>query len=370
MNTHITYTFDTVTSIAKVTVNPLRIDMDIFVPIDIIQSNKIEEYVNGFLMTREDVQRMVLSENSKSKTVMYVSPNTVISSPNVKSILNRCHELHPVRFKWTSDINDGNINDCFYDYRFNDEFITVFDKHKLNKHKFIISLQNKSVLNDILRTSNFNSPGTNFSSSITPPYIISLKTPKNLDELTNYFKGVTGLIGVDNLATSYIVKPVYGFHPNTRVYDRKVYTDLDTLLADIKQQHETLDNFFLMQKNEPNFVWSEQTKNDTPIFMQNILTFEAEFTCYCFYAETKLKVEIMSPSTISIDTQTNIIDLIEPIMLLYRLNFSFVTIKGIISNEKIYIVDLSQSMYPLLTGEGEIKDIHKLADILFSVSAE
>lgn len=361
------YTFDSVTRIATVLMHPFLPRVSISIPEDIIISEDIEHYINGFSISNENIQRLVNEEDSKSKTVMYVLPESLNASPLLESILDKCNELHPIRFKWTSDIDNVEVTNCLYDYRFNEKFIEVFDKFKFNTKKYILKLQNKSIMNEIVRTSNFSFPGSIFSSEMLTPNIPSLKTPKSLDEIIKFFNNTP-----KSKINKYIVKPVYGFQPNTRVYDRKEYTSVDDLKLDIISQHGSLDTFFQMQQNESKFVWSTKTQNDTPIFIQKSLTVDEEFTCYCTHYERRVlvKVESTNNSLMSDYFKTKITDLATAIVTLNRLTTTLVTIKIIRSDDRLYFVDLSQSMYPLLTGDTTVKDLTELAEMLFLSSSE
>ena len=182
------YTFDNITNIASITMHPALPKVDIIVPDDIVQFNKIKEYISGFVMPPDDILRLYLLEEAKPKTVMYVLPNTLMASPMVISILNKCNELYPVRFKWTSDINDTSINNCFYDYRFNEEFVGIFNKFNLTTRKIILKLQNKSTFNEILRTTNLDF----LHKQVVTPHILSLKTPKNIKDINTFFGASEG----------------------------------------------------------------------------------------------------------------------------------------------------------------------------------
>jgi len=358
------YTFDSVTRIATLIIDSSLPRVSIPIPIDINTTEDIEHYINGFSIPNENIQQLVSEEDSKSKTVMYVLPESLDASPLLESILNRCNELHPIRFKWTTDIDNVEVTNCLYDYRFNEKFIEVFDRFNFNTKKYILKLQNKSIMNEIVRTSNFSFPGSAFSSDMLTPNIPSLKTPKSLDEIIKFFNSTPE-------SNKYVVKPVYGFQPNTRIYDRKEYTSVDDLTADIIKQHGSLDIFFKMQKNEANFVWSHKTQNDTPIFIQKSLNIMEEFTCYCIHYEHQTTIKVQSTNSLMIDFfKTRITDLATAILTLNRLTTTLVTIKIIRSDDRLYFIDLSQSMYPLLTGDSDDKDISKLAEMLFLSSSE
>jgi len=361
------YTFDSVTRIATVIIDSSLPRVSIPIPIDINTTEDIELYLNGFSIPNENIQQLVREENSKSKTVMYVLPESLDASPLLESILNKCNELHPIRFKWTTDIDSVEVTNCLYDYRFNEKFTEVFDRFNFNTKKYILKLQNKSILNEILRASAFTFPGSTFNPDMLTPNIPSLKTPKSLNEITSFFNNRN-----ESEVNKCIIKPVYGFQPNTRVYDRKEYTSVDDLTADIIKQHGSLDVFFQMQKNEANFVWSHGTQNDTPIFIQKSLPVRAEFICYCMRYENKPIVEIAYHSIqFGIEIESRITDLVEAILTLNRLTTTFVTIKIILSSDdRLYFVDLSESMYPIVTGDSIIKDITKLAEMLFLASSE
>ena len=199
------------------------------------------------------------------------------------------------------------------------------------------------------------------------PNIPSLKTPKSLDEITKFFNNTP-----KSKINKYIVKPIYGFQPNTRVYDRKEYTSVNDLTSDIISEHGSLAAFFQMQQNESKFVWSTKTQNDTPIFIQKSLTVDEEFICYCIHYEyrTLVKVESTNNSLMTDYFKTKITDLATAIVTLNRLTTTLVTIKIIRSENRLYFVDLSQSMYPLLTGDTTAKDITELAEMLFLSSSE
>jgi hypothetical protein len=351
------YTFDNTTNTASVISHPGIPRVDVIVPDDIIQFNKIEEYLSGFVMSQYDATRLFLLEEKKSKTVMYVSPSTLNASPLLVSILNKCSELYPFRFKWTSEINDTTVNNCFYDYRFNQEFVVAFAKFKLTTRKIILKLQNKSVLNEILRTTNLDYLD---DTSIISPHLLSLKTPKNINDINTFFDS----------GTTYIVKPVYGFQPSTRIYDRKQYTNPNEFISDIIKQHGSIDNFFIMQKNENKFVWSSETQNDTPVFIQQVIPIQGVYTCYSIYnSYTHLDVTIIPEDNSTIlesSREAELKELIRSVMYLNRLTTTFVTFKVILSNNNFYFIDLSQSMYPILTGDDVNKNVNDLAKLLFS----
>ena len=349
------YIFDDTTNTATVISHPGLPGIDVIVPDDIIECDKIEEYLSGFVMSQDDVTRLFLLEEKKPKTVMYVSPNSINASPLLLSILNKCNELYPYRFKYTSDINDTTVNNCFYDYRFNEEFIEVFDKLKLITKKIILKLQNKSVLNEILRTTNLDYLETN----IVSPHLLSLKTPKNINDINTFFDGIS----------TYIIKPVYGFQSNTRIYDRKQYISVDEFISDIIKQHGSMDNFFLMQKNENKFVWSSKTQNDTPVFIQRVVPIQGVYTCYSLFNNNIIDVTIVPESKSAILEplqETELKELIKLVMFGNRLATTFVTYKVILSNNNFYFIDLSQSMYPILSGDDVNKNITDLAKLLFA----
>jgi hypothetical protein len=351
----INYIFDKNTNTATVIVHPGLPRIDVSVPNDIIQFNRIEEYLQGFVMPENHAQALFLLEEERSKTVMYVSPSTLNASPLLLSILNKCSELYPFRFKWTIDINDTTVNDCFYDYRFNEEFVLAYSKLKLATKKINLKLQNKSVLNEILRTTNLDY----LDVKITSPNILSLKTPKNINDIKTFF--------VDGY--TYIVKPVYGFQSNSRIYDRKQYTNSNDFISDIIKQHRSLDNFFLMQKNQSKFIWTTDKQNETPVFIQQVVPVQGVYTCYtvCNNYVANLTVLPEESSLILESSQeAKLNEIIRSVMYLNRLTTNFVTFRAVLSNDNFYIIDLSQSMYPVLTGDTPNKNITDLAKLLFS----
>lgn len=334
-------------------------DKQILIPDEFIINGILSEssfllYCSGF---SPDIKPVII----KNKNTKLFVPNTLLSEKLIVALNNINTKHGDEYFKWTSNPNDE-INECLYDYRSHAECISVIDNHKINSKKFTLALTNKAILNETLRLVNLDYSYKIPVESMKTPYIHAFDPPTDESTIRNFFDGKTMITNLDEKPSKVIVKPIYGWLENCRIYDRKVYSNADDLIADIILEHGDIETFFANQ-SQKRFILREDNKLTCPVFIQhyheNVFeSFKYDLLIY------KNNFKYMNSNIHHAFT-----NVIEALATACHLKNTYLSCSGFVDNNGIiFVTDISLSMYPAIESYS-VNELENTLEYLFGLTS-
>lgn len=328
-------------------------DKEIVVPDEYVIDNILNEsafllYASGF------TPDVIPVKATRDKGTKLFVPSTLLND-NLINVLNSINAKHGDEyFQWTSD-HLQNVNECLYDYRMHSTCINVIDNNNINNKKYTLALTNKAILNETLRLVNLDYSYKMPVDSMKTPYIHAFDPPTNEATIRNFFNGKTMITTLDEKPSKVIVKPIYGWLENCRIYDRKIYENADELINDIISVHGDLTTFFNNQ-SQKKFILSEENKFTCPVFLQHyhqdvFSSFNYDLVVYNTGNNKYLQNDIH-------ERFKNVID---ALITACHIKNAYITCSGFVNNDGIiFITDISLSFYPL----NESTDSSKLTNVI------